>query len=96
MEILERYAENPHLNGDKTQWFDSVKQLCSSLGYAENTKEYKSEPDKYKGHIGDVSAVIRTAVTGRKNSPDLFEIMRILGRDRTSSRLNRAAEYFKK
>lgn len=96
VEILERYAENPHLDGDKTQWFDSVKQLCSSLGYAENTKEYKSEPDKYKGHIGDVSAVIRTAVTGRKNSPDLFEIMRILGRDRTSSRLNRAAEYFKK
>ena len=96
VEMLERYAEEPCLGGDKTQWFDGVKRLCVSLGYAENTKEYKAEPDKYKGHIGDVSAVIRTAVTGRRNSPDLFEIMRILGKDRTASRLKAAAEYFKK
>lgn len=96
VEILERYAENTNLNGDKTLWFDGVKQLCVSLGYAENTKAYKAEPEKYKGHIGDVSAVIRTAVTGRKNSPDLFEIMRILGNDKTVLRLKAAAKYFKK
>ncbi len=92
--ILSAYSENMTIKGDKTAWFDNLKDICLRLGYAGNVKEYKAEPEKFKGHVGDVSAVIRMAVTGRKNSPDLFEIMKIIGEDTVKERLLSAAKHF--
>ena len=67
-----------------------MKGLCEPLGFTPNVKEYKKNPEQYLGHVGDVSSVVRVAVTGRKNTPDLFSIMTVLGKERVLNRLNSA------
>lgn len=89
-EILELYVEEYDASRDKDGWFGHIKEMCKKLGYTPNVKEYKKNPDAYKGHVGDVSTVIRLAVTGRKNTPDLYAIMQILGENEVKSRLMNA------
>ena len=89
-EILELYVEEYDASRDKDGWFGHIKEMCEKLGYTPNVKEYKKNPDAYKGHVGDVSTVIRLAVTGRKNTPDLYAIMQILGEEEVKSRLKKA------
>ena len=89
-EILELYVEEYDASRDKDSWFTHIKEMCEKLGYTPNVKEYKKNPDAYKGHVGDVSTVIRLAVTGRKNTPDLYAIMQILGEEEVKSRLKKA------
>ena len=89
-EILDLYVEEYDAARDKDAWFAHIKEMCEKLGYTPNVKEYKKNPDAYKGHVGDVSTVIRLAVTGRKNTPDLYAIMQILGEDEVKSRLKKA------
>lgn len=86
-EILEAYIEEYDGADDKQQWFDRIKALCEPLGYTPNVKEYKKTPELFKGHVGDVSTVIRIAVTGRRNTPDLHAIMSLLGEDKVKARL---------
>ena len=87
-EILNTYAEKYfELNDDKQTWFDKLKDLAEEFGYAREVKEFKANPDKYEAHVGDVSTLIRIAVTGRTNTPDLYEIMKVLGKDRVIERL---------
>ena len=87
-EILNTYAEKYfNLNDDKQTWFDKLKDLAEEFGYAREVKEFKANPDKYEAHVGDVSTVIRIAVTGRTNTPDLYEIMQVLGKERVIERL---------
>ena len=62
----------------------------TKFGFSKTTKDYKENPDLYKGNPGDVSQVIRVAITGRQNSPDLYTVMNILGRDRVIKRLEKA------
>lgn len=75
---------------DKQAWFQTIKDLCPALGFCPEVKEYKKNPDGYKGHAGDVSTLIRIAVTGRRNTPDLCGIMQLLGTERVYKRLDRA------
>ena len=75
----------------KDAWFARMKSMCPALGFCPEVKEYKKNPDSYKGHVGDVSSVVRLAVTGRTNTPDLCTIMQLLGRERVCARLQRAA-----
>ena len=89
-EILELYVEEYDASRDKDGWFGHIKEMCEKLGYTPSVKEYKKNPDAYKGHVGDVSTVIRLAVTGRKNTPDLYAIMQILGENEVKSRLMNA------
>lgn len=77
---------------DKQAWFDTLKALCPTLGFCPEVKEYKKNPDGYKGHVGDVSTVVRLAVTGRRNTPDLCAIMQLLGKQRVMQRIDRAIE----
>lgn len=93
-EILSAYLERYNHADGKDEWFQRIKDMCEPLGYTPNVKEYKKNPDMYKGHVGDVSTVIRIAVTGRRNTPDLYSIMQILGEDRVKNRLNAALEHF--
>ncbi len=86
-EILKAYMEQFDAADDKDTWFSKIKGLCEPLGYTPNVKEYKKNPEAFKGHVGDVSTVIRLAVTGRKNTPDLHSIMAILGQDKVMERL---------
>ena len=89
--ILEAYQSVYDPAEEKQEWFESIKQLCPSLGFCPETKEYKKDPDAYKGHAGDVSTVIRIAVTGRRNTPDLCSIMKLLGKETVTARLIAAA-----
>ncbi len=90
--ILSAYAEIYDENDDKDEWFLKVRSLCAPLGFSPDVKEYKANPDSFKGHVGDVSSVIRLAVTSRKNTPDLCAVMKLLGRDRALLRMKAFAE----
>ncbi len=81
---LEKYFD---INDDKQAWFDKIKDLAEELGYAREVKMYKAEPEKFPGHVGDISTVIRVTLTGRQNTPDLYEIMQVLGKDTVIERL---------
>ena len=76
-------------NDDKQIWFNKMKDLSEELGYAREVKEYKNNPDSYKGHVGDISTVIRVKVTGRANTPDLYEILQVLGKESILKRVNK-------
>ena len=82
---LKKYYDE---NDDKQQWFDKIKQLAGELGYAKEVKEYKANPDAYKAHVGDVSTVLRVALTARTNTPDMYEIMQVLGKESIEKRLD--------
>ena len=86
--ILQKYTEIYDEADDKDVWFSKIKDMCESLGFTPNVKEFKKNPESFKGHVGDVSTVIRLAVTGRKNTPDLCEIMKLLGKDTVTARIN--------
>ena len=86
-EILKRYLESYDHSDDQSQWFDKIREIGTEMGYAAKPKDFKKNPDQYKGHVGHVSTVIRIAVTGRSQSPDIWEIQQILGEKRTRERI---------
>lgn len=88
--ILKLYIEKYYnQNDDKQTWFDKIKDLSEEMGYAREVKEFKANPEAYKAHVGDVSTVLRVALTKRTNTPDMYEIMQILGKERIQSRFNK-------
>ena len=87
-EILRRYLDGYDHSDDQSQWFDKIRQIAVDLGYAAKPKDYKKHPEDYKGHVGHVSTVIRLAVMGRTQSPDVWEIQQILGEERTRGRIS--------
>lgn len=93
-EILRAYLAVYRDADDKDAWFARIKELCAPLGYTPNVKEYKKDPQAFKGHVGDISAVIRIAVTSRRSTPDLHAIMQLLGEEKVSSRMNAALNYY--
>ena len=85
--ILNLYIEKYYnQEDDKQTWFDKIKELSGELGYAKEVKEFKANPEKYKAHVGDVSTVLRVALTARTNTPDMYEIMRVLGKESIKKR----------
>ena len=81
---LEKYF---NIADDKETWFNKIKDLSEELGYAREVKQFKQEPEKWPGHVGDISTVIRVSLTGRQNTPDMYEIMQVLGKDSVEKRL---------
>ena len=92
LDILTQYRSLYSPADDGETWFNKVRELGESLGFAAKPKDYKKNPDQYKGHVGDVSQVIRLAITGRTNSPDLCSVMQILGEEVCQQRLAQAIE----
>ena len=88
--ILQKYLEIYDCNMPQEDWFPQIQELSKQVGFASSPKEYKAEPDLYKGHAGDVAGVIRVAVTGRLNTPDLYTIMQTLGCEKTKERIAKA------
>ena len=86
--IVKTYFEKYYNESDDKQtWFDKMKDLAEEMGYCREVKEYKANPDAYKGHVGDISTVIRVKLTGRCNTPDLYEIMKVLGKEELLKRI---------
>ena len=84
---IEKYYDE---NDDKQTWFNKIKELSGEMGYAKEVKEFKAEPEKYEAHVGDVSTVLRIALTKRTNTPDMYEIMQVLGKDEIIKRFKKA------
>ena len=85
-EILNKYIENYYTDESQEEWFNNVKKLAEELGYASNMKEYKKNPENFKGNVADIATVLRVALTSKSNTPDLYEIMKLFGKDRVENR----------
>lgn len=92
IKVIKEYINVYNSNDDKETWFSKMKDVAEKCGYAREVKEYKANPEKWPGHVGDISSVIRVAITGRRNTPDLYEIMNVLGNDEVIARLNKAIQ----
>lgn len=86
--ILSEYLKTYNQSDDQETWFGKIREISVALGYAAKPKDFKKNPDIYKGHVGHVSTVIRIALTGRKQSPDIWQIQQILGEEKTKSRIS--------
>lgn len=84
--ITNTYMDKYFTISDKESWFNGVKELSDILGYASNMKDYKEHPENYKGSVADVSTVLRVALTSKSMTPDLYEIMSLLGKERIKKR----------
>lgn len=92
--VLSKYIDIVNVNDTKDEWFDRMKSMCEDLGCTANVKEYKQNPEAYRGHVGDISTVIRVALTGRTNTPDLYSITTLLGEERVKERLQKALDFY--
>ena len=88
--ILKLYSEKYDESLDKDAWFNALKEYASEVGLCTDMKEYKQNKDKYIGSVADFASTIRIAITNRKNTPDIYSIMQILGKDEVKNRLNNA------
>lgn len=95
IEILCEYKKIYNHNDSQMDWFPRVRDMSEALGYAKQPKLYKKNPELYKGHVGDVSTVIRVAVTGRRNTPDLYQILQVLGEEEIIKRIDIAINLLK-
>ena len=95
LEVLRRYVDIFDVSDDSSVWFEKITNLASSLGFAPKPKEYKANPDAYKGHVGDISMILRIAVTGKSASPDLYSVMQIIGKEKVLERLGKAISLVK-
>ena len=88
--IIEEYAKKFTFNvGSQEEWFEELKVIGAELGYCANRKEYKANPENYKGMISDVAGAVRTALAHRTNTPDLYTIMQIMGEEKVRERFNK-------
>ncbi|WP_024613900.1 glutamate--tRNA ligase [Clostridium sp. Ade.TY] len=87
--IIESYAKVYNFDTDQETWFEELKALAVELGYATNRKEYKKNPENFKGMVSDVAGAVRAALTHRTNTPDLYTIMQIMGEDKVRERFNK-------
>lgn len=86
--ILKEYREVYNENDDKQVWFDKIREMSVKFGFCSDMKEYRKNPTAYKGSVADVSGIVRLAVTSRKNSPDLYFLMNLLGKEQVQKRLD--------
>lgn len=86
-EVLGDYMNSMNLDLSEDEWFASIKELAVRHNFADNVKVWKANKEAYKGHVGDVSEFIRIALSGRKNSPNLYYVLKILGKSKSQKRI---------
>lgn len=86
--FLTAYKSVYNPSDDRQEWFQKIKDIAPKIGFAAETKEFKANPDNFKGHAGDLSTILRIAITGRRNTPDLCSIMQVLGKDKCIQRID--------
>ena len=89
-DILDEYLATYSHEDDNSQWFDKLKAVADKLGFASDMKAFKAEPEKFKGNVSDIAEVVRIAVTGLANTPDLWSIVHIMGEEQMRDRINAA------
>lgn len=96
LDLIKEYINNLDLDKTNEEWFNGVKEFAVKNGYAATPKEYKKNPENFKGHVGDICEAIRVVVTGRTKSPDLYSIMKILGKEKIENRVKLYEEHINK
>ncbi len=86
-DVLDAFTASYDESVEQSEWFNNIKAIAESNGFCPDMKQYKANPEAYKGSVADVSMFLRVAVTGRMNSPDLYEVMQILGKERVLARV---------
>lgn len=94
--VLKTFLDKNNLDLNEQDWFANLKEIGASVGFASNNKEYKANKEAYKGHIGDVAQIIRISLTTKAQSPNLYNILQILGKDRYSERINKIIDILSK
>jgi len=87
--ILKDYYDSYDINDDNSTWFSKIKEISEKYGYTTNMKEYKKDPDSFKGNIAHVSTVIRVAICGRVNTPDMYDVLKVMGTDKVKERIEK-------
>ncbi len=88
--MLNEYLATYSHNDDNNAWFNKLKDIADKFGFASDMKAYKKEPEKYKGNVSDIAEIIRIAITGRANTPDLWAIVHVMGEKQMTSRIEEA------
>ncbi|MFI3260727.1 MAG: glutamate--tRNA ligase [bacterium] len=94
-EVLAKYIEVYEETDDKDMWFTKCKDLCDSLNFASNMKEYKERPEDFVGNIADLTTIIRVAITTKTNTPDLYELLKLLGKEKVNTRFQKVINNLK-
>ena len=90
--VLTKYPSLYEIDDDQSVWFDKIKDLASEIGFAREVKDYKKNPTAYLGHCGDISTIIRVALTGRTMTPNLYNICKLLGKEKITQRMSELAK----
>jgi glutamyl-tRNA synthetase len=90
VDALNRFLEKFDINDDANTWFEKVKEITTNMGFTTDMKAYKADPTAFPGTVADISTFLRLAVTGKSNSPDLYTVMQILGKERSEERIRKA------
>ncbi len=90
--LLVDYRDNMNLDLDEEAWFNDIKALGMRHNFCDSVKVWKKNKEAYKGHVGDVSEILRVAITGKKQSPNLYYVLKILGKERSIARINQVLE----
>jgi len=88
-DILIAFLTTYHPDNSKEVWLERMREICTKLGFAANMKDYKTNPADFKGHLGDVAMIIRMALSGRTQTPDLYEMLQTMGEQRVRERLQK-------
>ena len=86
-DILNEFVDTYYFGDDSTEWFSKIKRIGEKNGFCSDYKEYEKHPKKYKGKVGDVAMILRVATTGRKQTPDLYQVMQVMGESRVRERI---------
>ena len=92
LKVLNTYKDDMGLEYDEENWFNNLKNISEKCGFCSNVKEYKKNKEAYLGHVGDVSEMIRIAISTRKNTPNLYYVLKILGKEEVTKRINKIIE----
>jgi len=85
--ILKEYLDTFYLGDSAVEWFGKIKNIGLKNGFCADYKEYEKSPNRYKGKIGDVAMVVRVAITGRRQTPDLYQVIQVMGENRIRERI---------
>lgn len=96
IELLEEYKANINLNLNQEDWFASLKEMAVSRGFAARGKDFKKNPELYIGTVGDYAEIIRLATCAKKNTPNFYDVLTILGEEKVLQRINKTIEFLKK
>ena len=88
--VLNEYLEMYNHDDDNSEWFNKLKTIADKHGFASDMKAYKANPDQFKGNVSDIAEIVRIAVTGRANTPDLWSIVHVMGEEQMKDRIKKA------